>query len=187
MSKLERWLPFMFRRKNAEDKKKESESPSASSQNLAPATDIGPMVANWMQSMFNDPFFRDPFARFSELDRWFGDFSPQRFMPGIEVIDEDKHITVTAELPGMSHDDIELQIEGDALVLRGEKKNELEKTEKGIYRTERYYGYFHRAVPLPTDVDAERAEARFDKGVLTVRFPKLPGKGSARSIPIGKG
>jgi len=92
----------------------------------------------------------------------------------VDVVDEEDALCVTAELPGMEKDDVQLQIESDALLIRGEKKHGEEKQEKGVYRSERYYGYFQRVIPLPADVDQEAVEATFEKGVLRVRLPKLP-------------
>ncbi len=114
---------------------------------------------------------------FAELDRmfddrFFGDFAPQTFQPSIDVVDEGKHLRVSAELPGLDRDDFELHVEHGMLVIKGEKKSETKNEEEGCYRLERYFGQFRRAVPLPADVDAEAAEANFDKGLLTVRFPK---------------
>jgi len=73
----------------------------------------------------------------------------------------------------MSKEDVKLQIDDSALIISGEKKNEEEMKDGGLFRTERYYGYFQRAIPLPEDVDKENVNAEFKKGVLTVRLPKL--------------
>lgn len=184
MSKLEKWLPFKFKKKTQQEKQQEPQpSGGAEQQALAQSmpqaamTPFGSLFSPQMQQMtqgfFNDPFFRDPFGRFEQMDRWFGDFSPRRFSPSVEVSDDSKALKVTAELPGMEKDDVKLQIEDNMLVISGEKKGESENRDEGIFRTERYYGYFHRAVPLPEDVDQDRAEAGFKKGVLTIRFPKL--------------
>ena len=103
----------------------------------------------------------------------------------MDVVDEEGALCVTAELPGMDQENIQLSVDNDVLTIRGEKRNEDESKEKGVFRTERYYGYFQRAVPLPSDVDVEKAEAKFKKGVLTVRLPKRAGATeSARQIPI---
>ncbi len=181
MSRLERWSPFKFQRKNGGQKQesKKMQRPSAGEQTsgLSRTTPFGSGISPLMQSMFSDPFFRDPFSRFAEMDRWFGDFSPTQFQPNVDVVEEDGNVKVSAELPGLSKDDITLQVENDVLILSGEKKNESEKKEEGAYRTERYYGYFQRAIPLPADVDQESAEAKFDHGVLTVQFRKAPDAG----------
>ena len=194
MSKLERWLPFKFRRKSDSEKKADpAGAPQPSAETLSqrvpqahsPLTPFfGAPMDKLFQSMFSDPFFRDPFSRLAELDRWFGDFSPARFQPTVDVVDEETCVGVTAELPGMSKDDIKLQIENDVLFIRGEKKNESQKTEQGVFRGERYYGYFQRAVPLPSDVDHDKAEAEFDKGVLVVRLPKVPGGDKAKTVAV---
>jgi len=119
------------------------------------------------------------------MDRWFGDFSPRRYAPSVEVSDDDKAIKVTAELPGMSKQDVKLQIDDGMLVISGEKKNEEEKKDDGVFRTERYYGYFQRAIPLPEDVDKENVDAEFKQGVLTVRVPKLEStKARSRHIEV---
>lgn len=196
MSKIERWLPFKFRRKSREEKQADpghygsgQPVPISSAAGRVPSSPLSPFFSPAMQhffdSFFNDPFFRDPFARFGDLDRWFGDYSPSRFQPSIDVTDEEDAICVTAELPGISKDDIQLHIEGEALIIRGEKKHEEEKKEQGVYRAERYYGYFERVVPLPSELDHAKAEALFDKGVLRVRLPKLPeSPDKTRRIPV---
>jgi HSP20 family protein len=183
MSKLERWLPFKFRRKNQQEKQQETQAGSGTQAALSQPQQGAPLstslfspgMQHLMQSFFNDPFFRDPLGRFEQMDRWFGDFSPRNFSPSVDVSDDGKSLLVTAELPGMEKQDVKLQVDGDMLIISGEKKNETENKDEGSYRTERYYGYFQRAVPLPEDVDREKADAAFNKGVLTVTFPKVEG------------
>ena len=185
MSKLERWLPFMFKKKTQQEKQQEPKSESgAQPASMVPtahapmapfASMFSPPMQQLMQGFFNDPFFRDPFGRFDQMDRWFGDFSPSRFAPSVEVSDDGAALKVTAELPGMEKDDVTLQIEGNALVISGEKKSGSENKDEGVFRTERYYGYFQRAIPLPEDINREAAEAQFTNGVLTIRFPKNEG------------
>ena len=82
------------------------------------------------------------------------------------------------ELPGIDRQDVESLVEDDALVLRGEKKLESKSEEQGCYRLERAFGSFQRVIPLPDGVDADRAEARFENAVLTVRLPKMAAKKS---------
>lgn len=121
-------------------------------------------------------------------DGWFGDFSPRSFTPSIDIADEKKYIKVNADLPGMSVDDIQLDVHDGALVIRGEKKIEKSSEEDGYYRTERAYGAFHRVIPIPAEVDADHAEAEFRNGVLTVRLPKLAAKAEeAKRIPVAAG
>jgi HSP20 family protein len=124
-------------------------------------------------SFFNDPIFADPFARLDEMDLWFGDYSPRRFAPNLEVSDEGKVLEITAELPGMTKEDVTLQLDNGVLTISGEKKQSEEAKHEGVYRTERYYGSFQRSIPLPEDLDQEKADAEFKNGVLTIRIPKL--------------
>ncbi len=139
-----------------------------------------------MDQMF-DRFLRNPFGSdllFGDVDRWFGDFSPNRFVPSVDISDEKKNLRITMELPGLGRDDIELEIAPDHVRVHGEKKTEETSDEGGYYRTERAYGSFERVIPLPVDVDADRAEASFESGVLSVKLPKVGGAPEARRIPI---
>jgi HSP20 family protein len=92
--------------------------------------------------------------------------------PKIELSETDKALTVSAELPGMTEKDVQIEIANGVLTIRGEKKSE-HKDDKdgGKYFTERYYGSFERQIPLE-DVDEDEAEASFKNGVLTVSLPK---------------
>jgi HSP20 family protein len=83
-------------------------------------------------------------------------------------------------LPGLSREDVELEVVEDMLVLTGEKRIESKSDEKGCYRVERAFGQFQRAIPLPSGVDLERAEAKFENGVLTVRVPKAANEPAAK-------
>jgi HSP20 family protein len=119
-------------------------------------------------------FLRDPLGSLTQIDRWFGDFSPGGFQPRIDVVDDGDALRITAELPGMERRDVDVVLEDDYLVLRGEKKLEArgEDREKGCYHVERAFGSFQRILPLPDGVDTERAEAKFENGTLTIRLPK---------------
>jgi HSP20 family protein len=108
--------------------------------------------------------------------------------PRIDVAEDSKAITLTAELPGMDEKDVELLLTDDVLTIKGEKKSESEKKDKDYYRMERSYGSFYRSFPLPEGVDADKVEASFKKGVLTVTLPKLPeAVKEARKITVKKG
>jgi HSP20 family protein len=90
--------------------------------------------------------------------------------PHVEVVDRDKEVRVTAELPGLDEKDVEIRVEDDMLVLRGEKRSEFDDKER--HYSERYYGRFERHVALPAEVDDARANATFRNGVLSVTLPK---------------
>ena len=94
------------------------------------------------------------------------------FTPRVDVVDTGDGIKIVAELPGMDDKDIEVSLTGDALTIKGEKKEEKEEKGKDYYRSERSFGSFTRTVPIPEGVDTEAVEASFKKGVLTVTMPK---------------
>ena len=122
------------------------------------------------------------------MDRWFGDFSPAAFNPRVDVVDDGDALRITAELPGMERQDVEVTVEDDFIVLRGEKKLEKKNEEKGCYRVERSFGSFQRVIPLPEGVEPDRAEARFENGTLTIRLPKAASaKSEGRKLEIGQG
>lgn len=126
---------------------------------------------------------RDPFADMRSLmNRFFDDFSPlspfettgerQHLAPRVELHETPEAIEVSAELPGIDEKDVELTLERDALYLRGEKRSQ-SSGEKGTCKyTERSYGSFERLIPLSCEVDREKVEATFKKGILNVRIPK---------------
>ena len=93
-------------------------------------------------------------------------------MPRVDVVDEGDALRVSAELPGMDRDDVDVTIEEDRIVLQGEKMQESETEEKGCYRVERTFGEFERVIPLPAGVDSHKADQRFENGTLTIRLPK---------------
>ena len=93
-------------------------------------------------------------------------------MPRVDVADADKEIEVTLELPGMTEKDVELSVSGDVLTIKGEKKAEQKDEQKGYYLSERSYGPFFRTVPLPPGVEADKASAEFQNGLLKVRLPQ---------------
>jgi HSP20 family protein len=131
-------------------------------------------------------FTRPPMLGFrslrNEMDRlfddWAGDLAPMEtnevFRPRINVVENDKHFKVTAELPGMMEKDVEVELSPDYLTLRGKKEDE--KTDEGDnwYRCERMFGSFERIIPLPWKIDDEKikADAVFKNGVLTVSVAK---------------
>src|SRR5690348_7596877 len=92
--------------------------------------------------------------------------------PAIDVMESETTYKITAELPGINEKDIEVSITGDALILKGEKRQEREEKEKNRYLCERAYGAFQRSLPIPDGVDREAMAAEFSKGVLTVTLPK---------------
>jgi HSP20 family protein len=91
-----------------------------------------------------------------------------------DVVETDKAIEVSLELPGMEMKDIEVTVNDDMLTVKGEKRIERQEEKKGYYLSERSYGAIYRTIPLPPGVDGEKAEASFKNGVLTIKLPQTP-------------
>ena len=117
-----------------------------------------------------------------DVDRWFERFfdapwtetpATGEWAPPMDVAEGKEAVTVTAELPGVDPKEIALTLEGDLLMLKGEK--EYEKTDEHRHRTERGWGTFMRTVRLPAPVDAGKVTATFKNGVMTVTLPKTAG------------
>jgi HSP20 family protein len=184
---LSKWGPFKFGRRTQEQQ--QASIPQASGQ--APQQ-MGAVSSGGLPDPIRmmSELLRDPFGGLTQIDRWFGDFSPGGFQPRIDVVDDGDALRITAELPGMDRRDVEVLLEDDYLVLRGEKKLETkgEDREKGCYHVERAFGSFQRMIPLPDGVDTERAEAKFENGTLTIRIPKAAtARGNERRLEIQGG
>lgn len=131
---------------------------------------------------------RRPQRMFDLMDTFFNDLletypSPDFSMPRVNISENDKEVTVKAELPGMDSKDIDISIQNNALVLKGEKRFEDEQDEGDYHRVECSYGSIHRTVQLPAEVDPEKVKAKFKNGVLKVKLPKTEGSKS-RKIEI---
>ena len=93
-------------------------------------------------------------------ERWWPGSSLEMREPALDVYEEKDQIVVKAELPGMTKDDIQISISDNILTIKGEKKKEEEDTGKDYYRSERVYGAFFRAVPLPAEINPEKSRPR---------------------------
>ena len=110
-----------------------------------------------------DEFFNGPFLAPAQPGQW---------LPALDMSETATQVILRAELPGMEAKDVDVSITGDMLTIKGEKKEESKKEEQNFYRMERRYGSFQRSVALPSTVDAEKVNARFKNGVLTVTVDK---------------
>ncbi|RMH98913.1 MAG: Hsp20/alpha crystallin family protein [Calditrichaeota bacterium] len=113
------------------------------------------------------------------FDRFYNEFGLTRWdegwgevFPRVDVKETDREVVVTAELPGIDEKDLDISVSDDVLTLRGEKREEREEREGNFYRMERSYGTFHRDIALPCEVDPDKVEAVYRKGVLTIHLPK---------------
>ena len=152
----------------------------------------------------------NPFSfmrRFNEeLDRLFGDFGlggglaasfgPEfgrladlegsMWLPQVETFEREGKLFIRADLPGLTKDDISVDITDDAIKIRGERRQENEENEAGYYRSERSYGSFYREIPLPSGVNSEEANATFRNGVLEITMLAPARQAGSRRIAIGE-
>ncbi len=131
----------------------------------------------------------EPFSR--EVDRLFDRLfdtpaGAQRWAPLMDLVEAEDHYVLKADLPGVSEEDVAIEVENGVLTLTGERKAEHERSERGFYRIERAFGRFQRQLTMPEGIDTDAVTAEFDKGVLSVRIPK-PEKVKPRRIAIGGG
>jgi len=115
-----------------------------------------------MDRLWDRVFAGEPFAR-SFVGEW---------SPTVDVSETKNELVVKAELPGLEAKDIEVNITGDLLTIKGEKKKEEEEKDEHHHHIERYYGSFQRSIRLPVNVQRDKVEAAFDKGILKVTMPK---------------
>lgn len=115
-----------------------------------------------MNRMF-DNFWFEPFGGFEE---W------PAFVPTVDVTEDDKEVRISAELPGMDENDINVTVTDSMITIQGEKKEQGEEKGKGFYSRESSYGSFRRVIDLPSEVDEDKAEAEFTKGILKIKLPK---------------
>jgi HSP20 family protein len=114
------------------------------------------------------------FRRFArEMDQAFGS-STALWNPEVDVVQQGDELIVKADLPGLSKDDVTVDVTDDRITIRGERRSEREEKRDGVYHTERSYGSFHRVIPLPEGTITERAKATFRDGVLEIRVPAPP-------------
>jgi len=134
-----------------------------------------------------DNWWVDPFSELENLQKQMNqlfDFSLSRnpfndttllggqWAPAIDVYDSKDNLLIKADLPGLSKDEIEVSIQDNNLLLKGEKKKDKEINEENYFKTERFYGSFFRTIPLPSAVDSANVDAKYEDGVLTLTLPK---------------
>src|SRR5919206_4491281 len=134
-------------------------------------------LQNEMNRLFNTAFDAPPGGNGGTLRRW---------MPAMDLVETEDHFVLRADLPGLSEEDVNIEVEDRVLTISGERKAEHEETKEGYHRVERAFGAFSRSLTLPDGVDPEAVEASFDRGVLEVRIPK-PEQRKPRKISIGVG
>ncbi|SRR5690606_38800544 len=134
------------------------------------------MLTVW--NAFDDLFNDDLWGR-----RW-----PVRrsFVPSVDIGEDDTSYLITADVPGMKPEDLDIQVENNVLTLRGERKYENKTERQGYHRVERQYGSFQRSFTLPEGVDADKIEASVENGTLTLRVPK-PAASLPKKVKVSVG
>jgi HSP20 family protein len=120
----------------------------------------------WPSHPLTRAWLRSPMRHLaSEREAW---------MPDVEVLHRNHELIVRADLPGLTKDDIKVDVSEDGIVIHGERKREHTEEKEGMYRSERSYGTFSRIVPLPEGAIADQAKATFKDGVLEITMPAPP-------------
>ena len=96
----------------------------------------------------------------------------RRWMPPMDLVESGEDFVLRADLPGMSEEDVKIELEDSTLTISGERKAEHEAQGEGFYRVERATGAFSRSLTLPKGIDGDAVSASFDRGVLEIRIPK---------------
>ena len=123
-------------------------------------------------------FFNRDFAPFRM------EFDKVEWVPQIEVLQNNGQFMVRADLPGLTKNDVKVEVTDDLLTISGERKEEKEEKREGFYRSERSYGSFYRQIPLPEGAKTENAAATFRNGVLEITMPALKVEPSTRKLEI---
>ena len=136
-------------------------------------------IQSEMNRLFNT-FFDTPTPGSS------GQTTLRRWVPAMDLVETDDDFVLRADLPGLSEDDVNIELEDNVLTISGERKSSHEERKEGYYRVERASGSFQRSLTLPEGVDPDAVKANFDHGVLEVRIPK-PEQRKPRKVQISAG
>lgn len=128
-----------------------------------------------------------------EMNRLFDTFTPSpflpwhgdRFTPTAEIQETPEAVDLKVELPGIEVKDLDVEVTEDAVSISGERKSETKTEEKGVFRSEFYYGKFQRVIPLPARVENDKVQAEYKDGILHLNLPKAEAeKGRAVKVNL---
>ena len=128
-------------------------------------------VSRLFDRMF-DEFWRRPFPSLWAPERWRAPSRISLEVPAIDFYEEEEEFVIKADVPGMDKEDIEINLSGETLTIKGDKKKEEEVKEEGYWCRERSYGSFARSIEVPAGVKSDQVKATFKDGVLEIRLPK---------------
>jgi len=123
---------------------------------------------------------------FRDFNEGEGSLTTASFVPAVDIYEDDKKVVLKLEVPGIEEKDLDVSVENNTLMVKGERKFEKEEKEENFHRIERRYGNFYRAFTLPTIVDAEHVEASYNAGVLKLELKKKP-EAQPRQIKVNVG
>lgn len=106
------------------------------------------------------------------------------FVPQCDLRETKKEYIAQFDIPGVKREDIKIEVEGNRLTVRGERRVEKEEKEEKRYYAESYYGTFLRTFALPSEINEEKVDAHYDNGVLTIKIPKTEVSTKAREVEI---
>jgi HSP20 family protein len=110
----------------------------------------------------------------------------RRWIPAMDLVERDDHFILKVDLPGLTQDDVKVELQDNVMTISGERKQAEEHRADGYYRLERAFGSFSRSLTLPEGVDADAVTAKFENGVLEVTVPK-PAERKPRRVAISLG
>lgn len=133
--------------------------------------------------------FREMETLENQIQRIFNEFPFKNkmsgsFTPAIDMLEDEKNLYLTVELPGIEKEDVKISLHNDLLTISGERKREEKKEKENFYHLEMCYGSFNRAITLPVEIDSEKIEANFKNGILKIQLPKSNPKDIAKTIEI---
>jgi HSP20 family protein len=138
-----------------------------------------------MERLFEDfPGFWFPNFFKTDFSPFRMEFDKVEWVPQIEVLRKNDQFVVRADLPGLTKDDVKIEMTGNMLLISGERKDEKEEKHEGFYRSERSYGNFYRQLPLPEGIKTENATAIFHNGVLEITMPMSKAETTTRKLEI---
>lgn len=150
------------------------------SRSIEPFRPVSPFLSFYQQA---NRLFEDMFHEFDDTREALSGV----LAPSIDITQSDHEIRVTAELPGVKEDDVDLSVDDDVLTIRAEKRIEREDGKDVRHVRERAYGTFQRSLRLPRPVDPEQVRAHFANGVLTVILPRTEPESARKKIAIDRG
>lgn len=184
LKKISPWNWFRKEQEQAREQQEMNTMPANREGSSQPVSGSDPVMSlhNRMDRLFDD-FYRQfglspwPMAG-SNLDDGF-------FRPSVDIKENQNHYTLHIDMPGVEKDDVKVEVDGDALVIRGEKQQERDDSNDNYHFVERRYGAFQRILDLPADAKPDELKAKFRNGVLTVTIGRDPEHtGSARRIEV---